>query len=82
VLGAEANSDQPGRNSPQNGPAAQKFQGPRKGKGLGAAENPPDHVVLYGDLQPLRGSCWKTSALLDGAKIAFGRSLIEKYPAE
>ena len=82
VLGTEADSDYAGRNPPQNWPAAEQLQRPRKGERFCAAKDPPDNVVLYNDLESLRGPSRKIPPLLDGMKLSFGGSSLQKFWAE
>ncbi len=79
MLRTEADPDQSGRNSPQNWPAAQELQGPRKGQRFSAAKDPANHVVLYDDLEPLRGLSRKIPTPLDGVELAFGGRFSQKF---
>jgi hypothetical protein len=78
VLRTEADPDQPGRNSPQNWPMAQELQRSGKGQRFGVPKNPPNHGVLYDDLEPLCGSSRKVPSPLDGMKFAFRGSFLQK----
>src|SRR5260370_34940482 len=78
MLRAEADPDQPGRNSPQNWPAAQELQRPGKGQRFILAKNPPNHGVLNDDLEPLCGLSRKLPSPRDGMKVAFGGSFLQK----
>ena len=82
MLGTEAHPDYAGRNPPQNGPAPEQLQRPLKGQRFRAAKDPPDHVVLYKDLKSLRGPSREVPPLLDGVKLAFGGSSLQKFWAE
>ena len=82
MLGTEADSDYAGRNPPQNWPAAEQLQRPRKGERFCAAKDPPDNIVLYKDLKSLRGPSREISPLLDGVKLAFGGSSLQKFWAK
>ncbi len=78
VFRTEADPDQSGRNSPQNWPAAQELQGPRKGQRFRVAKDPANHVVLNNDLEPLRGLSREGPTPLYGAEFVFGGSFLQK----
>ena len=82
VLGTEADSDYAGRNPPQNWPAAEQLQRPRKGQRFWVAKDPPDHVVLYKDLKSLCGPSREIPPLLDGVKFACGGSALQRLWAD
>ena len=82
MLRTEPDSDYAGRNPPQNWPAAEQFQRPRKGQRFGATKNTPDHVVLYKNLKSLRGPSREIPPLLDGMKLAFGGDSLQQNWAE
>jgi hypothetical protein len=54
MLRPETHADDAGWNPLQDRPAPQQLQRPWKGKRFGAAEYPPDDVVLDRPLEPLR----------------------------
>ncbi len=82
MLRPEPETNEPSRNSPQNGPALQQSQRPRKRERLRAPQHSSNHVVLYRHLQSLCGSRGKASALLDCVKLALGGASSQKYFAE
>ena len=82
MLRTKTDPDYAGRNPPQNWAAAKQPQRPRKGQRFGAAKDPPDNVVLYNDLESLRGPSRKIPPLLDGMKLSFGGSSLQKFWAE
>src|SRR5271155_4438586 len=82
MLGAEAHADHACRNSPQNRPTAQEFQGPGKSKRFVAGKNSRDHIVLDGELSSLRRASGKSSAPLDGRKVSFGWRTQQKHAAK
>ena len=82
MLGTKPDPDYARRNPPQNWPAPEQLQRPRKGQRFRAAKDPPDNVVLYQDLKSLRGPSREIPPLLDDMKLAFGRSSLPQYWAE
>jgi len=82
MLGTEPDSDYAGGNAPQNWPAPEQLQRPWKGQRFCAAKDPPDNIVLNDDLKSLRGPSWEISPLLDGVKLAFGGSSLQKFWAK
>src|SRR5438445_8300221 len=77
VLGTKPDPDYAGRNPPQNWPAPEQLQRPRKGQRFCAAKDPPDDIVLNDDLKSLRGPSRGFSPLLDGVKLAFDGSSLQ-----
>ena len=82
MLRTKTEPDYVGRNPPQNWPAAEQLQRPRKGQRFCAAKDPPDNVVLYKDLKSLRSPSREIPPFLDGVKLAFGGSSLQKFWAE
>src|SRR5260370_23377689 len=76
MLRAEADPDQPGRNSSQNWPAAQELQRPGNGQRVSLPKNPPNHGVLNADLEPLCGFRRKTPSPPRAMNAAFGRTFL------
>jgi hypothetical protein len=78
MLLTEVDADQQGRNSPQTWPAAQELQRAGKGQRFGLANNPPNHGVLNDDLESPCGLSRKIPSPVDGMKLSFGGSFLQK----